>query len=133
MKYATSALIAVVLILSFTAAQKKEDKKLAMQTTPAGVSFSKDVMPVLKKKCLDCHTTDDDNSNNFYVDSYDLLFKESKHGMPITPGKGEASMMIKKLRGTADFGTRMPKRGKLVPDSLVDLISKWIDQGAKKN
>jgi hypothetical protein len=128
MKYLAGILSIAVLALSLTAAGKKEEKKVE----PV-ISFAKDVMPVLKKKCLDCHTTDDESSNKFYVDNYEVLVKESKHGVTIVPGKGEESMIIKKMRGTTDFGSRMPKRGKLVDDSLVAVISKWIDQGAKKN
>ena len=128
MKYLTAIFSLVVIVLLFTAAQKKDENK-----TPEEVSFSKDVLPVLTKKCLDCHTTDDDSANKFYVDNYDVLMKESKHGASIQPGKGDESAMIKKMRGTADFGAKMPKRGKPVPDSVVAIIAKWIDQGAKKN
>lgn len=128
MKYLATAAVALVLLLTFTAAQKD-----SVKSAKAPISFSKDVKPVLAKKCLDCHSTEDENSNRFYVDSYDLLMKESKHGVNIVPGKGEESQLIKKMRGTASFGARMPKRGKLVPDSVITIISQWIDQGAKNN
>jgi len=130
MKYAAGVLSIVIIVLSLTAAGKKEKEEKKVEPV---ISFSKDVMPVLSKKCLNCHTTDDESSNGFYVDTYEVLVKDSKHGKPITPGKGEESMIIKKMRGTTDFGSRMPKRGKLVDDSVVTVISKWIDQGAKNN
>lgn len=128
MKYLATVGMAAILGLMLIAATKPTVKE-----GPAPVSFSKDVMPVLTKKCLDCHTTEDENSNRFYVNTYEDLMKESKHGVNITPGKGEESTIIKKMRGTAGFGARMPKRGKLVPDSTIAVISLWIDQGAKKN
>jgi hypothetical protein len=128
MKAIMIVVAAALLVLTITAAQKNGGK-----TPAAPVSFSKDVKPILAKKCLDCHSTDDENSNKFYVDNYDVLMKESKHGVNIIPGKGEESTIIKKLRGTASFGARMPKRGKLVPDSLITVISRWIDEGAKNN
>jgi Planctomycete cytochrome C len=125
-----TAVIAGIAIIFFTltASKTKDAPK-----TAASISFSKDVMPVLTKKCLDCHTTEDESSNHFNVDTYEALIKDSKHGPSILPGKGEKSMIITKMRGTADFGSRMPKRGSLVPDSVITIISKWIDQGAKKN
>ncbi len=132
MKYLTVAVLIALFYLSLTAAQKKDEKK-DVKKAPAVISFSKDVMPVLTKKCLDCHTNEDESSNEFYVDSYEALMKPSKHGAAITPGKGDASVMIKKMRGTAEFGSVMPKRGKAVPDSVTAMIAKWIDQGAKKN
>jgi hypothetical protein len=128
MRYLAGVLSIVIIVLSLTAAGKKDEKK----SEPV-ISFSKDVMPVLSKKCLNCHTTDDESSNGFYVDTYEVLVKDSKHGKTIIPGKGEESLIIKKMRGTTDFGSRMPKRGSYVTDSLIAVISKWIDQGAKKN
>ena len=128
MKYAAGILSAALIFLTLTASQKKDEKK-----QDRTISFSKEVMPVLSKKCLDCHTTDDESSNQFYVDTYELLFKQAKHGVAVLPGKGEESIIIKKMRGTTDFGKQMPKKGKLVPDSVIAIISKWIDQGAKKN
>jgi len=132
MKYLTVLVLIAMIYLTLTAAQKK-DEKAGTKKAPAAISFSKDVLPVLTKKCLDCHTNEDESSNEFYVDSYEALMKPAKHGAAITPGKGEASIMIRKMRGTADFGSAMPKRGKPVPDSVTAMIAKWIDQGAKKN
>lgn len=135
MKYLTVAVLIAMVILTINAGQKKNDKKEETKSKPqpAAVSFSKDVLPVLTKKCLDCHTTEDESSNKFYVDNYEALFMPAKHGAAIVPGKGEESILIKKIRGTADFGKAMPKKGSPVPDSVTAMISKWIDQGAKKN
>jgi uncharacterized membrane protein len=132
MKFLAALAAMIALVLTVTAAQKDTATKTS-KSAAAAVSFSKDVMPVLSKKCMNCHSSDDENSNKFYMDNYEILMKESKHGVNIVPGKGEASTLVKKMRGTADFGARMPKRGKLVPDSTIDMISHWIDQGAKKN
>ncbi|MGE5313282.1 MAG: c-type cytochrome domain-containing protein [Acidobacteriota bacterium] len=137
MKFFAAVIAALLIVLTLDAAQKNAQKNVKPDASSASksvpVSFSKDVMPVLSKKCLDCHTTEDESSNRFYVDTYEELMKESKHGVNVIPGKGEESTLIRKMKGTATFGAKMPKRGKPVPDSTIAVISRWIDEGAKKN
>ena len=38
-----------------------------------------------------------------------------RHGPVVTPGNGEGSVIIKKLRGTAGFGSQMPSADRLSP------------------
>lgn len=118
--------IIVLIIVCFTisAAQGKKQK----------VSFKDDVMPIFQKKCLNCHNTEDESPSGLYLDSYAELMKgESKHGPVVTPKKGEESVIITKLRGTASFGKQMPRGKKPLDDEMIELISTWIDQGAKNN
>src|SRR5262249_35436414 len=49
---------------------------------------------------------------------------------PILPGNSADSLLIKKLKGTAD-GMRMPQRGGPLPDADIAKIEKWIAEGAK--
>ena len=69
------------------------------------------------------------------VDSYaHLMLGTSLHGPVVTPGNGEGSVIIKKLRGTAGFGGRMPLRAaRISPMSTINKISLWITQGAQDN
>ena len=114
----------VVVSFAFALAQEKKEK----------VSFKKEIMPVLIKKCIGCHNTEDEGPSGLYLDDYKELMKgDSKHGPVITSGKGEESILVMKLKGTAKFGKQMP-RGKIPLDNeTVEMISTWIDQGAKNN
>lgn len=118
-------ILLLVFILALCAsAQEKKEK----------VSFSKDVMPVFTKKCLNCHNTEDESPSGLYLDDYELLMKgDSRHGPVVKPKKGEESILIKKLRGTAEFGKQMPRGRKPLDEETIDMISRWIDQGAKNN
>lgn len=118
-------IIALMLIcLTIGAAQTKKQK----------VSFKDDVMPIIQKKCLNCHNTEDESPSGLYLDNYAELMKgESKHGPVVTPKKGEESVIITKLRGTATFGKQMPRGKKPLDDEMIQMISTWIDQGAKNN
>jgi len=97
----------------------------------ANVSFKNNVLPVFQNTgCTSCHG----GTNNLYVDSYaHLMLGTSLHGPVVTPGNGEGSVIIKKLRGTAGFGSRMPEGGPYLPDSTISTISLWITQGALNN
>jgi hypothetical protein len=117
-------IVICLLVSSFVVAQEKRAK----------VSFKKEIMPVLIKKCMGCHNTEDEGPSGLYLDDYKELMKgDSKHGPVIKSGNGEESLFILKLKGTAKFGKQMP-RGKIpLDDETIEMISTWIDQGAKNN
>lgn len=98
------------------------------------VSFSKDLIPLFKAKCFRCHEQDEENPNDFSMDTYDLLIKGGKTKNMIVPGKGSESYLIIKLLPNPPKGAQMPVFSKKkLPEDEVDLIKRWIDQGAKNN
>jgi hypothetical protein len=116
-----------ILLIAFTCIVNAQEKKKK-------VSFEEDVLPIFTKKCMSCHNTEDESPSMLFLDSYKELMKgDSKHGPVIKHGKGEQSILIHKLRGTAEFGKQMPRGKKPLDDELIDMISRWIDQGAKNN
>jgi hypothetical protein len=100
-------------------------------TVPA-ISFTNDVFPIfVSAGCTSCHG----GTNSLFVDTYaHLMSGTSQHGPVVTAGNGEGSVIIKKLRGTASFGGRMPASGPpYLDNATIDKISLWITQGAKNN
>ena len=95
------------------------------------VSFQNDVFPIFQHNgCIGCHG----GTNGLLVDSYaHLMLGNSLHGPVVTPGNGEGSVIIKKLRGTAGFGDRMPQGGPYLDGATIDKFSLWITQGALNN
>ena len=93
------------------------------------ISFSKDIAPVLVKSCVGCHGQNRP-SNDFTVFTFEGLLKGGERGEPILPGKAADSLLIKKLKGTAD-GDRMPRRQPPLDDATIAKIEKWIEEGAK--
>ena len=95
------------------------------------VSFVNDVRPIINKyHCASCHPT----NGGFNVSTYQTILAGGTHGNTVIPGNGEGSNLIKKLRGTASFGDRMPRSGPpFLTDTEIQTISTWIDQGAKNN
>jgi hypothetical protein len=98
------------------------------------VSFSHDISPIMKKYCLPCHTEDQMNPSELYLDSYDNMMAGGKHGKPIISGKADSSLLIMKLNPFPLFGHTMPlKRSTPFPSDTLKLIRQWIEQGAKNN
>ncbi|MDE3058296.1 MAG: IPT/TIG domain-containing protein, partial [Bacteroidota bacterium] len=123
----TSGTIAITVTVSGS-----ESNAAAFTVLPAPtISFANDVEPLfVSYGCTSCHG----GTNNLFVDTYaHLMAGNSLHGPVVTPGNGEGSVLIKKLRGTASFGVRMPQGGPYLPDSSIAKISTWITQGAKDN
>jgi len=122
-----------VIAAMFAFSQEKDEEKGSGKIREK-VSFKNDVLPVFKKKCLNCHNTEDESPSGLYLEEYEQVMKgDSKHGPVVIPKKGEESILIKKLRGTAEFGKQMPRGRKPLDDETIDMISLWIDQGAKNN
>jgi len=98
------------------------------------ISYKNDVLPILKMHCLPCHTEDQMNPSELYLDSYDGLMNGGKHGKAVLAGKADSSLMIKKLLSPAPFGDLMPLKAKhpLAEDTIA-ILRKWIDQGGKDN
>jgi cytochrome c553 len=93
------------------------------------VSFSKDVAPVLAQSCTGCHGMNQPR-NNFSLNTFEGLLRGGDTGSPILPGKGADSLLVKKLRGTAPAGQRMPLNLPPLADDVIAKIEKWIDEGA---
>ncbi len=105
---------------------------------PAGtlpdVSFYKDIRPILQANCQGCHQPAKAKSAGEYVmTSYDLLVKagESEEA-PVVAGKPDDSYLVQ-LITPEDGKAEMPRGKKPLHKVEVDLIRKWITQGAKND
>jgi uncharacterized membrane protein len=129
MKYLFSAVFIAAIMFPFSASSQV--KKNTKQPT---VSFSNDVFPIIKKRCLPCHAADSENPSELFMESLSDLAKGGKHGKPIVPKNSDASILVQKIKPNPPFGEQMPlMTKKKLTDEEVELFRTWIDQGAKKN
>jgi uncharacterized membrane protein len=102
----------------------------------ATVSYSKDVRPIIDGHCMECHKIGGkgESKSGLSMESYDDLMKGTKFGPMITPGDSFGSNLIILIEGRADPSIYMPKgkHGPLTKEE-IELIKKWIDQGAQNN
>ncbi len=92
------------------------------------VQFARDVAPTLVAHCAQCHAGDNPR-NNFSIETFTRLLQGGDSGPVLAPGKPEASLIIKKLRGMA--GARMPLDASPLDEPTIAKIEKWISLGTK--
>ena len=93
------------------------------------VSFAAHVAPLLVDNCKGCHIDAMQTRGGLRMDTFAQMLRGGDSGAVITPGRGEASLLVKKLRGMV--GQRMPAGGRpALSDESIKLISTWIDEGA---
>lgn len=99
------------------------------------VSYKADVQPILKQYCLECHTEGGKGTEKSGLDmtSYESLMKGTKFGSIIKPGDSLSSVMIMLVEGRADPSIKMPHGKESIPKEKIDLLKKWVAQGAKNN
>ncbi|MBI3579581.1 MAG: hypothetical protein HY089_09265 [Ignavibacteriales bacterium] len=94
------------------------------------VSFQNNIKPIFQNYgCNGCHG----GSGGLFVQTVAQLLKGGDHGPVIVAGKADSSNITKKLSSTPPFGDRMPQGGPYLPDSTLQTIRTWINQGAKNN
>ncbi len=119
------ALISVSLFLAFafsilTSAQK-----------PKPVSYTKEIQPLLNKRCVICHN-DKVASDDVRLDSYEEIIKGDKKGPLVVAGKSSESRLFLVVAGKKEPKMPPPPLPPLTPSEL-NLLRRWIDEGAKND
>ncbi len=95
----------------------------------ADVEFSRDIQPLLAEKCLLCHGTDD-QQGGLRLDRFDTATAAADSGArPIVPGEPEQSELLTRVTST-DADVRMPPKGEPLTPPQIDLLRRWIADGA---
>lgn len=100
-------------------------KRLPIDEEGRVVNFERDVVPILRTRCVQCHGPDE-AKNDFRVDDHDLVFDY------VTAGDSMSSGLYTEYLTTDDDDMLMPPRshgGPLIPSELA-IIRLWIDEGA---
>jgi hypothetical protein len=92
------------------------------------IDFAKDVVPILKETCLQCHANGK-KKGGLAIDSRDLFLKGGESGPAIIAGNSTKSLAIQLVAG-ADPDRIMPKKGKKLTPEQIGILRAWIDQGA---
>jgi hypothetical protein len=99
------------------------------------ISFKADVQPILKQYCLECHAAggQGQEKSGLLMSTYESLMKGTRFGAVVKPGDSLTSAMIMLVEGRADSSIKMPHDKAPLPKEKIDLLKKWVEQGAKNN
>src|SRR5438128_1858357 len=104
------------------------NKAIASGSAASGVDFVRDIQPILKTSCYECHGPAK-QKGKLRLDAKPLALKGGKSGPVIVPGNSEKSGLIERLTTGSD-DDRMPQDKDALPAEQIALIRRWIDQGA---
>lgn len=133
------SLLTIALVTTFAApvfAQEKEKP----QKKEAAVDFQKQIWPIFEKRCVECHTasgTAPDGKPKKPKGGVTLDNKSgitgSKGGKLVIAKNAADSKLMAAIKLPADDEDRMPpaKKGDPLSKEQIDLIEKWIEQGAE--
>jgi hypothetical protein len=122
---ASAASILCCAISAFTAAPAAAQTSIAA----ARVDFERQIAPIIKERCLECHSQDK-RKGGLSLATYADALDGGRNGPAIRPGSAARSILIHRLTGAVE--PQMPKdKDPLTPRELR-LIRLWIDQGARR-
>ncbi len=94
------------------------------------VDYIRNVRPILTEHCIACHGAKKQRGS-FRLDSAQALRLGGNSGPAVVPGKSAASRLILAVSGGNDDIAVMPPKGARLSTSEIDLLRRWIDEGAK--
>ncbi len=119
----TSVILLLILIACSSVIAAAEPKKK--------INFTKDIAPILNKHCSECHSKKNREGGLRFVGRKDLFILNDSGNPAVVAGKSAKSELIHRIV-TKDEDERMPPEdeGEQLSKTEVDLLKKWIDQGA---
>ncbi len=119
-----------MLLRSPSRSPRRRSPTVSAQAPPAPLSFNRDIRPILSNNCFACHGPDEkQRETKFHFDTREGAFLEE--GI-IVPGNAARSALYRRITHE-DLNERMPpfESGHTLTDKQVDLLKRWIDEGAK--
>ena len=109
-------------------AAKAEVEKYAAIKEP---KFDKDILPILKQSCVECHGEKKPKAK-LRLDTF-AEFNKGADGEKVVVAKDlDKSELYKRIILPDSDDDRMPNKGNRLSKPVIDLIKRWIEQGAKQ-
>ena len=96
----------------------------------APVSFKEQIAPILQQHCVACHGAKR-AEGGYRLDAAEQMLKPGDGGNnPVVPMKSVDSEIVQRIR-SHDPDIQMPAESEPLASEHVELIAKWMDEGAK--
>lgn len=93
------------------------------------INFTKQVLPILQAHCYECHGNGK-HKGGVRLDDFERTTTERKGEWVVKPNDPSASLMIRNIELPADDDNAMPPEGDRVPAAEIEILRKWIEEGA---
>lgn len=109
------------------------------QTPDGKVDFEKQILPIFKERCFECHQKEYTDAKTgkvkkpkgkFRMDNPQLMLKGGSEGSDVVPGDAAKSTVYTTTTLPADDDLAMPPKGDRLTKDQQELIKKWINEGA---
>lgn len=97
---------------------------------PAKITYDEHVRPIFREHCFACHSADKQESG-LALDSYAKTMAGGSSGEVVLPGDLASSRLWALVSHAEE--PKMPPRQDRLADAKLELIRKWIEQGAPEN
>ena len=124
-------------VFSAVAAEKIDASKLPPASDKKGLTYAKDIKPIMETSCFKCHSSKSEKvKGKLKLDSLEDALKGGENGKDIIAGDSAGSPLVAMVAHLGEEDEFMPppknKAGiKQLTKDQVGLIRAWIDQGAK--
>ena len=108
---------------------------LATPAVAEPVRFADDVMPILRLRCVECHQPESEGYIKSGLDlrTYEGLMQGTKYGPIVIPGNAMLSNLNVLVEGRTNPRLLMPHKGKKLTSCEIDILRRWVNQGALNN
>ena len=93
----------------------------------APVDFVRDIKPLFVAHCYECHGPGEERGG-LSLTRRGLALAGGDHGAALVPGSADTSAIVRRLTGRD--APAMPLDGVPLPTAQIELLRRWIDQGA---
>jgi mono/diheme cytochrome c family protein len=92
------------------------------------VDFAREILPIFRASCFPCHGPER-RQGRLRLSNREEAFKGGISGRVIIPGDAENSLLVKRISSDEE-GPRMPKGMTALAPEQIELIKRWINEGA---
>ena len=94
------------------------------------VDYSTQIQPIFDNNCISCHIDGGTYFGGLDLSSYSEVMEGGSSGNTIVPFIHSSSELYQRITLYVSDDEFMPQNGSPLPQSDIDLIAQWIDEGA---
>jgi Planctomycete cytochrome C/WD domain, G-beta repeat len=117
--------VALLVAIAFSPASSAQPAKKAARTT-----YDEHILPILKDRCVNCHSQDK-KRGGLILNNYLKVMEGGSSGVCVKPGDADNSLLYKTTAHLVE--PFMPEKQPKIAQKEIDLIKKWISEGAPEN